>query len=323
MVAWEGKRVLVTGANGFVGSWVAKELVSQGAHVVTILRDIPHRGNLKLLEIDGKVTAVPGDIVSYETVERVFTEHEIDTCFHLAAQAIVTVANRSPLSTFNSNIRGTWNILEACRNSKTLQAVVVASSDKAYGVQKVLPYTEQSPLLGQYPYDASKACADILSRSYALTYGVSVAVSRCANIYGPGDMNLSRIIPDAVRCVLLGKEFVIRSDGTPERDYLYVKDAAEAYLSLAGNLHRREIRGQAFNFGSGKPISVLALFSKIASVCGKPGVRPKVLGEAKNEIDRQFLDSSKAKQLLGWAPTYNLDQGLEETAAWWRKDLGL
>lgn len=321
MVAWENKNVLVTGANGFIGSWITMELLRQGARVVTVMRDVKEKGNLELLGIQKQVSVVPGDIADYETVERAFNEYEVETCFHLAAQAIVVVANRSPLSTLNSNIKGTWNVLEACRNCKTLKSAVVASSDKAYGSQKQLPYTEDSPLNAAYPYDTSKACADMLSRCYAKTYGVPVAVTRCANIYGGADMNFSRIIPDAIRCLLLGKEFEIRSDGTPERDYMYIKDAVSAYLTLAGKAELSGIRGEAFNFGTGKPINVLNLFAKIATACGRSNAKPQVVGKAKHEIDRQYLDSAKAKRLLSWSAAYDLDTGLRETVQWYKEYL--
>jgi CDP-glucose 4,6-dehydratase len=208
-------------------------------------------------------------------------------------------------------------VLEACRLNKNVQRIVVASSDKAYGVQKVLPYTEDSPLLGSYPYDASKACADIIARSYYTSFGLPIAVTRNANTYGGADLNFSRIIPDAICSILKNKEFVIRSDGTPERDYMYVKDAVNGYMVLAENLHRAEVKGQAFNFGTGKPINVLELFKKIAFAIGKKETIPKVLGIAKNEIDRQFLGIDKVKKLLNWSPKYSLDDGLKETVGWY------
>lgn len=316
---WKDRNVLITGANGFVGSWLAGKLVEEKAHVVALIRDIREDGNLRIQGLADKLTLVNGDVVDQEAVERVLNEYEIDTCFHLAAQAIVGVANRSPVSTFNSNIKGTWILLEACRNSKKVERIVVASSDKAYGCQKKLPYTEDSPLLGSYPYDASKACADILSGCYFVTYGLPVAVTRCANIYGGADMNYSRLIPDAIRCILQEREFVIRSDGTPERDYMYVEDAVSAYLALAEQLNRDEVKGQAFNFGTGNPISVADLFRKIALLCGKPDVRPKILGTAKNEIDRQYLDSTKAKNILGWSVKHSIDEGLKKTIEWYKR----
>ncbi len=319
---WQDLNVFVTGADGFIASWLAKELVESGANVTIITRDLRKNPGYKLLKIEDKVNIVIGDIVNYSTVERVLNEYSIDTCFHLAAQALVQTANRSPLSTFESNIKGTWNVLEASRVTETVKRIVVASSDKAYGIQEKLPYTEDNPLLGSFPYDASKACTDILSRCYFKTYSLPVAITRNANIYGGGDMNFSRIVPDAIRCMLTQKEFLIRSDGTLERDYMYVKDAVNAYLTLAKNLHRKEVRGEAFNFGTGKPISVKSLVNKIADIGGKQyNLKIKILGEAKNEINRQYLDSSKAKSILGWLPKYSFENGLKETINWYKSYL--
>jgi len=221
------------------------------------------------------------------------------------------------LSTFESNIKGTWNILESYRISKTVKGLVVASSDKAYGQQERLPYTEDSPLNGYFPYDASKACAELLAKSYFMTYKLPLAITRNANTYGPADMNLSRIIPDVITRLIRNEQPIIRSDGTPERDYIYIKDAVNAYLTLAENLHREDVIGQAFNFGTGKPISVLDLYNKIIKLMDK-NAEPKILGEAKNEIDKQYLDSQKAKKILNWEAGYDLDSGLKETIEWYR-----
>ncbi len=319
---WNAKKVLVTGADGFIGSWIAKALVEKGAAVTVIERDKKVKSNLDIMGIRNKVNVVCGDIIDCQLMERVINEHQIDTVFHLAAQAIVGIANASPVSTFETNIKGTWTILEACRKVGRVQRIVIASSDKAYGVHEKLPYSEEAPLLGLYPYDASKACCDILSRSYCKTYGMPVAVTRNANTYGPGDMNFSRIIPDAICSTLKGKKLVIRSDGTPERDDMYLKDAVNAYLALASNLHRKEIQGEAFNFGTETPISVIALFRKIIGLIGR-SVEPEILGKAANEIDRQYLGIAKAKKLLGWEPEYTLDQGLKETIAWYKEHLEL
>ena len=314
---WKNLPVLVTGADGFIGSWIAKELIEQGANVFTIVRDIKKQSNIDVLKLRNKISIVHGDLVNFDVCNRVVKEYEICVCFHIAAQAIVGTANISPLSTFESNIKGTWNILESARLSKFIKGVVVASSDKAYGVQKKLPYTEESPLLGLYPYDASKACADILSRSYFKTYGLPIAVTRNANTYGGADLNFSRLVPDTIRSVLNNEQPVIRSDGTPERDYMYVKVAVNAYLMLAQNLNRKNVQGEAFNFGTGKPINVLELYDKIIKLMGKK-IKPKILGEAKNEIDRQYLSIEKAKKILKWYPKYRLEQGLKETIAWYK-----
>lgn len=317
---WKNLPVLVTGADGFIGGCIAKELVRQGADVFTILRDIKKQSNLDVLDLRSDINIIHGDLVDLDVCNRVFNEYQISICFHIAAQAIVGVANESPLSTFESNIKGTWNILETGRLSKFIKGIVVASSDKAYGVQKKLPYTEESPLLGLYPYDASKACADILSRSYFKTYGLPIVVTRNANTYGGADLNFSRLIPDTIRSVLNNQQPVIRSDGTPERDYMYIKDAVNAYLTLATNLSRKDVQGEAFNFGTSIPISVLELYNKIIRLMDKK-IKPKILGEAKNEIDMQYLSIEKAKRILKWQPEYSMDQGLKETIAWYKSFL--
>ena len=315
---WENKNVFITGGDGFIGGCLAKRFVEKGANVIILVRDIKKQMPYKLFGLEGKVTQVYGSLTDYSVLERVFNEYSIEACFHLAAQPLVQIASKSPLATFDSNIRGTWNLLEACRVTKTIQRMVVASSDKAYGIQKKLPYTEESPLLGLYPYDASKTCTDILARCYFTSYGLPIAVTRNANTYGGGDLNFSRIIPDAIRSILFNEEFVIRSDGTPERDYMYIEDAVSGYITLAENIERDDIKGNAFNFGTGTPISVINLFSKIALLCGKPDIKPKILGEAKNEIDRQYLAIDKVKEKLNWAPKYTLDQGLKDTIDWYR-----
>jgi CDP-glucose 4,6-dehydratase len=314
---WNGLNVLVTGADGFIGSHIAKTLAEKGAAVVTIVRDIKKKSNIDVLGLRDMITIINGDLVNYKDCERAINEYDVEFVFHIAAQAIVGPANRSPLSTFESNIKGTWNILEACRLSKTVKGLIVASSDKAYGQQKELPYTEESPLNGYYPYDASKACAEILARSYYMTYNLPLAITRNANTYGPGDMNMSRIIPDVITRILKGEEPIIRSDGTPERDYMYIKDAVDAYLTLAENLHRKEINGQAFNFGTGKPISVIGLYNKIIKLMNL-NTKPKILGQAKNEIDRQYLSIKKVKELLDWQPKFSIDDGLKETIEWYK-----
>jgi len=320
---WEDKNVFVTGADGFIGAWLAKRLIERKANVFILIRDLKQEATYKLLGLADKVTRIEGDLADYRLLERILNEYSIDSCFHLAAQALVQVASRSPLSTFESNIKGTWNILEACRNTKAIERVVIASSDKAYGIHKKLPYTEETPLLGLYPYDASKACADILARSYFVSFGLPVAVTRNANTYGGGDLNFSRIVPDAICCLLQGKEFIIRSNGTPERDYMYVEDAAQAYITLVEHIEKKGVKGEAFNFGTGKPISVLALFRIIARLCGKPKSKPKILGTAKNEIDRQYLAVDKAKSILRWSPQFSLEDGLKLAIAWYRRYLNL
>ena len=314
--SWRGRKVLVTGIGGLVGSAVAARLVDEGADVVGVLRDSPGQRLLELRGIAHKVATVNGSLADAGVAQRTINEYEVDTVFHLAAQAIVGVANRSPVSTFESNILATWQVLEAARLGMTVERVVVASSDKAYGNQKVLPYTEATPLGGLYPYDASKACADILARSYAATFSVPIAVARCANIYGPGDLNWSRLIPGTIRSALGGEDPIIRSDGTPERDYIYLDDAVDAYLKLAEAIP--EATGHAFNFGSGSSISALEVVEMILEVADGHALAPRVLAEASGEIDRQCLDSTLAHKKLGWQPQTPLADGLRLTVDWYR-----
>lgn len=315
---WNRKNVFVTGADGFIGSWLTKTLVEKKANVTVLVRDIKSKSCLELLDIKNKVNIVFGDLLKFDILNRIINEYEIESCFHLAAQTIVGIANNDPLSTFESNIRGTWNILEACRASKTIQQVIVASSDKAYGIQEKLPYTEDMSLLGIFPYDASKACADIIARCYHKSFGLNICVTRNANNYGGGDINLNRIIPGTIVSVLRGETPIIRSSGTPERDYMYIEDAMSAYLALAENMYRKEISGEAFNFGTQNPISVIDLFNKIISLCNS-SVKPKVLGIATNEIPRQFLDTEKAQRILNWSPKYSLEEGLKKTIQWYKE----
>jgi CDP-glucose 4,6-dehydratase len=321
MGAWRGRSVLVTGAGGFVGSWLAHRLVERGAQVTVILRDEPLLSNFRLLGLAPRVNVVRGSITQPGLVGRVLNEYEVDTCFHLAAQAIVGIANRSPISTFESNITGTWCVLEACRVAPSIEGIVVASSDKAYGSQPELPYTEDMPLLGINPYDASKVCADVLARSYQRTYGMPLAIARCANIYGGGDLNFSRLIPGTVRSVLRGERPIIRSDGTPVRDYVYVDDAVNAYLTLADRAGREPVRGNAYNFGTDSPISALDLVRRILEVAGALGLEPDIRGsgELAGEIDRQYLNSERAHTTLGWRPQVRLKEGLRRTVSWYRE----
>ncbi|MBU1974576.1 MAG: GDP-mannose 4,6-dehydratase, partial [Nanoarchaeota archaeon] len=302
--------------------WIAKTLVEKGAKVVTVVRDQRKNSALDLHQIRDKITTISGSITNFDLMKRIFNEYEIEYCFHLAAQALVGIANRSPMSTFETNIKGTWTILEAIRELAypRFKGIVVASTDKAYGIHEQLPYTEESELRGIYPYDASKVCADVISRSYAKMYDLPLAVTRKANIYGGADLNFSRIIPDSIRCLITGDELLIRSDGTPQRDYLYVEDAVDGYLKLAENLHREDIKGQAFNFSSAQPISVLNLVNTIIKVYGKT-LSPRILGEAKGEIDKQYLANQKALQVLGWEPQHNLEQGLMKTIQWYKNHL--
>ena len=260
---------------------------------------------------------VHGSIADYHTVERAFNEYEVGYCFHLAAQAIVGIANRSPMSTFESNIRGTWTVMEAARHSTFLQGLVFASSDKVYGDQLVLPYHEDSPLSAVYPYDASKLCAETIARSYAATFDLPVAIVRCANIYGPGDLNWSRVVPGTIRSALNGEAPIIRSDGTLERDYMYVSDAVSAYMTLANNVGRGDVRGQAFNFGWGRGHSVIEVVRQILAATGSV-LEPRILGQNRGEISRQWLSSDKAQRVLGWRPAVELNEGIAASVRWYR-----
>jgi CDP-glucose 4,6-dehydratase len=319
---WTERKTFVTGATGFLGAHLVGQLLDQGAQVVCLERDTARPNTLDLLGLRPRVTLVSGSLEDGGLMERVLNEHEIEAVFHLAAQALVVAANRSPLSTFESNIRGTYALLEACRRTGGAGRIVVASSDKAYGVQPRLPYTEEHPLLGLNPYDASKVCADVLARCYARSYGLPVGVARMANLYGPGDVNLSRIVPGTIISVLRGQSPVIRSDGTPVRDYLYVEDAARAYLLLAESAG--ELRGEALNFGSGEPVKVLDLVEKIIRLAGKQGqVSPQVMSKTKiaGEIDAQYLSSKQSEAKLGWKPQVRLDEGLQRSVEWYRERL--
>ncbi len=318
---WKDKKVLVTGATGFLGGWLALELVNQGADVTTIVRDVVPSSNFYIQNLHKKTNMVNGSIVDFNVVERAVNEYAVDTVFHAAAQSQVLSANRSPTSTFETNIKGTWNVLEACRQLN-VRRIVVASSDKAYGPQKKLPYFEDTSLGGRYPYDASKACTDILAQSYFVTYRLPVGITRCANLYGGGDYNYDRVIPGTIRSILRNEIPIIRSDGSPERDYMYVKDAVNGYMMLAENLDKNEIRGEAFNMGTGKPVSALNVVNEVIKAMGKK-VQPKILlkEKIKGEIDKQYLESSKALKMLGWKPKHTFEQGIKETIAWYRKNI--
>jgi CDP-glucose 4,6-dehydratase len=315
---WRDRRVFVTGCTGLVGAWTVRALLDRGAHVVGLVRDQVAGSELVRSGLDRRIDVVRGSVESAEFLERVMAEFEIQTVFHLAAQTIVGIANRSPLSTFEANIKGTWCLLEAARRCGYAPQVVVASSDKAYGDQDALPYTEDAPLQGRHPYDASKSCADILSLTYAHTYQMPVCVTRCGNFYGGGDLNWNRIVPGTIRSALRGEAPVIRSDGTFIRDYFYVKDGAAAYLHLAERMAADPaVNGHAFNFSTEIQVTVLDMVRRILAQMGSD-LRPVVLGEAKNEIKHQYLSAAKARSMLGWSPAYGLDESLRETIAWYR-----
>jgi len=317
---WKNKIIFITGANGFLGSHLVRRALACKAKVIVLLKEDIRSSLFELDALGSRSKIYRGDLTDSRLINSIFKNNRIDVCFHVAAQAIVGIANNSPLGTFKTNIEGTWNILEAAR-VYGVKAMIVASSDKAYGEHKQLPYKEGAPLIALHPYDASKSCADILSRTYAHTYKLPVAVTRCANIYGPGDLNFSRIIPDTCRAAINGNNPIIRSDGTPLRDYAFVEDIVDAYFILAESLLNKKINfGEAFNFGTGKPISVIKLVKMILKISGNKHLTPKILSKVKikGEIDRQYLSSAKAKNALGWRPKYSLKEGLEITYKWYK-----
>jgi CDP-glucose 4,6-dehydratase len=315
---WLDRPVFITGCAGFLGSWLAAALVDAGAAVVGLVRDEVPFSELRRSGYRDRVAVVRGDVTDYELVERALNEYEIDTVIHLAAQTIVTIANRAPLSTLETNVKGTWTLLEAARRSPRVTRVLVASSDKAYGVQPRLPYTEEMPLQGCFPYDVSKACATLISQAYATTYQLPVAITCCANLYGGGDLNWSRLVPDTARRLIRGDRPVIRSDGTMLRDYLYVEDAVGAYTTLAEQMDHHEVQGELFNFGTDAPKSVLEVVQTIVALSGRLDLEPIVLGDAPDEIPAQYLDSSKARRVLSWSPAFSFEDGLSQTLDWYR-----
>jgi CDP-glucose 4,6-dehydratase len=309
---------LVTGATGLLGGWLVRRLLAAGAEVVCLVRDWVPQSELVRARLVDRVRVVRGDVRNQSELERVLGEYEIDTVIHLAAQTIVGIANRNPVSTFQTNIGGTWSILEACRRSPAVKQIVVASSDKAYGNHQQLPYIEKAPLQGSHPYDASKSCADLIAQTYARTYDLPVAITRCGNFYGGGDLNWNRIVPGTIRAVLRGQRPVIRSDGYPVRDYFYVEDGAAAHMILAEGLaSNRELRGEAFNFSNEIHETVVEIVRRLL-VLMNSDLQPEVRDEESNEIRHQYLSTEKARRLLGWAPLWTLEEGLACTIAWYR-----
>ena len=315
---WLDRPVLVTGGTGLVGSWLVRKLVEASADVTCLVRDWVPASELVRARLVERVNVVRGDVRDQSLLERILGENEIVTVIHLAAQTIVTVANRNPVSTFETNVAGTWALLEACRRSPKVSEIVVASSDKAYGNQEVLPYTEQTALQGVHPYDVSKSCADLIAHAYAHSYGLPVTITRCGNFYGGGDLNWNRIVPGTIRSVLRGQRPIIRSDGRFVRDYFYVEDGALAYMLLAEKLAAGAVqKGEAWNFSNEEPIDVITLVDRLCRVL-ETKLEPEILNQATNEIPRQALSAQKARQSLGWRPEYSLDEGLRRTLAWYR-----
>jgi CDP-glucose 4,6-dehydratase len=317
---WRERRVFVTGGSGLLGSWLVDALLAAGANVTCLIRDWVPASRLVTTGAIRRTNLVTGSLESYDVLLRALNEYEIDTVFHLAAQTIVGTASRSALSTFESNIRGTWNLLEACRAcSKLVQRVVMASSDKAYGAQRNLPYTEDMPLEGRFPYDVSKSCADLLAQSYFHTYRTPVAITRCANLFGGGDLSFNRLVPGTILSALRDQPPLIRSNGQLIRDYIDVQSAVAGYLQLAERMPEDAVVGQAFNFGYGEPVSVLELVQTILALMGKAALSPVVLNQAEHEIEEQYLDSSKAQRVLGWRPSHSREEALRETIQWYER----
>lgn len=314
---WQDKNVFITGATGLLGSWLTKYLVDAGANVTVLIRDIVPQSLLYTLGYAGRVNIVRGGLENYLLLERALGEYEIDTVFHAGAQTIVEIANRNPLSTFESNIKGTWNVLEAVRRSPIVKKVVVASSDKAYGIHKELPYDEEKPLQGQHPYDVSKSAADLIALTYYNSYKTPVTITRCGNFFGPGDLNFNRIIPGTIRSVIRGEAPVIRSDGSYIRDYFYIEDAALAYINLAEKMDNPNIHGHAFNFSNEIQMTVLDVVNKILASMESP-LKPRILGTATNEIPHQYLSAKKAREMLDWKPRFTFDEALAKTITWYR-----
>lgn len=319
---WRDRPVLVTGATGLVGGWLTRRLQEAGADVVCLVRDWVPQCELVRAGLIDRVKVVRGDIRDRDCLERAIGEYETDTVIHLAAQTIVGIANRNPISTFESNIQGTWNLLEACRRSAGVRSVVIASSDKAYGHQAELPYGEDTALEGRHPYDVSKSCADLIAQTYAASFSLPVVVTRCGNFYGGGDLNWNRIVPGTIRSVLRCERPVIRSDGEYIRDYFYVEDGAAAYMLLAEQVHARpELSGMAFNFSNETEVTVIDLVNRILHAL-ESKLEPLILNQASNEIRRQYLSAERARQMLVWSPLFTLDTGIGRTISWYREFLG-
>lgn len=314
---WQGRRIFVTGAAGFIGGALTKRLLQEGASVIVLIRDVVPQSLFKLEKLDEKVTVVQGDLADYVLIERILNEYSPEIVFHLGAQALVGVANRFPLDTFSSNIQGTWNILEASRKVGSVKKVVVASSDKAYGEHGNLPYQEDFALQPKHPYDVSKGCADLLAQSYFHTYQLPVCVVRCGNVFGEGDIHFNRLIPGTIRSILHNEQPLIRSNGLFVRDYIYLQDVVAAYLLVAQNMDNKFLHGHAFNFSYEQPMTVIEVVEKLLHLMGSRECGYKILNTASGEIEKQFLSCKKAQELLGWEPSYSFNEGLERTVAWY------
>lgn len=315
---WQDRPTLVTGGTGFLGGWLIKHLLNLGADIVCLVRDWVPKSELIRANLTEQVKVVRGDICDPVLLERTLGEYEIESVFHLAAQTIVGIANRNPVSTFNTNIAGTWALLESCRRSPKVKSIVIASSDKAYGDQEKLPYDETTPLQGRHPYDVSKSCADLIAQSYFTTYKMPVAITRCGNFYGGGDLNWNRIVPGTIRFIIRGQRPVIRSDGKFVRDYFYIEDSAAAYIMLAEKVTGNStLHGKAFNFSNETPVSALKIVELIIKLMDSK-LKPIILNEASNEIREQYLSSSKARKVLKWKPLVTLDEGLSRTISWYK-----
>jgi CDP-glucose 4,6-dehydratase len=319
---WMDRPTFVTGATGILGSSLVGKLIDDGADIICLVRDWVPQSELVRSTLVERVKVVRGDVREQATLERILGEYEIDTVFHLAAQTIVPIANRNPVSTFETNIGGTWSILEACRRSPRVKQVIIASSDKAYGSQTKLPYTEAAPLQGNYPYDVSKSCADLLAQTYAATFALPVAITRCGNFYGGGDLNWNRVVPGTIRSIIRGLRPVIRSDGQNIRDYFFVEDAAMAYRMLAEKLAKTpELAGEAFNFTYEKPTNVIEMVNIILRLMNS-SLEPIIQNEASGEIKSQYLSADKARKILGWKPAFSLEEGLSKTIGWYQDFFG-
>jgi CDP-glucose 4,6-dehydratase len=316
---WLDRPTFVTGGTGLVGSWLVRRLIDAGADIVCLVRDWVPQSELVHEKLIDYVKVVRGDIRDRQVIERTLGEYEINTVIHLAAQTIVTIANRNPISTFETNVAGTWNLLEACRRSLNVKQIVIASSDKAYGDQEKLPYDETTPLQGQHPYDVSKSAADLIANTYAVSFNLPVAITRCGNFYGGGDLNWNRIIPGTIRSILRRQNPIIRSDGKYIRDYFYVEDGAAAYMLLAEKLaDNPNLKGEAFNFSNEIQVMVSEIVERILKLMNS-NLEPEIRNEVQNEIRHQYLSAEKARRVLNWHPLFSLDEGLQETIEWYRK----